>query len=165
MTQTPEPRTALPSRRTIARGAAWAVPVVAVTAAAPAFAASGGTALVQGSCAGAGAGGSFSVSVTGTAATYVQVQFTHSGDGSIGSITAPADALSCGLNCYLLPVTGGSAGGSFTVDQTLPRNGVGTVTATISSSPGGQIISGDTTGFFTKRRDGNSSNYVCEGTG
>lgn len=38
-TQTPAPRR--PSRRTLAAGAAWAVPVVAVTAASPAYAASG----------------------------------------------------------------------------------------------------------------------------
>ncbi len=48
-----------PSRRTIARGAAWAVPVIAVSAAAPALAASGGPLVFTGiSCKGPGQSGS-----------------------------------------------------------------------------------------------------------
>lgn len=161
MNETSEPRsTARPSRRTIARGAAWSVPVVAVTAAAPAFAASGGTATVQGSCSGTSRTASITVDVTGTSAGSVIVTFTGTGTFAV---SAPAGTTSCGTNCYVVPVVNGTASATFGVTFTIGQSGQETVTATVSSS-GGQVISGDTTGSVTKRRDGNSGNYPCVST-
>jgi hypothetical protein len=153
-----------PTRRTIARGAAWSVPVVAVAAAAPAFAASGGTASVTGQCTG-GRTGSIQVVVNGTSAQYVRVQLSHTGSGTYTVTSAPSGAQTCGDGCYLLPVTNGSVNGTFLITLTVGQSGTGTVTADISSSPGGQVITGDTSGYVSIRRTGSSSNYSCAGTG
>ena len=70
-----------PSRRTIARGVAWAVPVIAVSAAAPAMAASGGPIVFTGiSCKGPGQSGG------NTWTYYMQITISVPGPGSAGVV-------------------------------------------------------------------------------
>lgn len=156
-----------PSRRVVARGAAWSVPVVAVGAAAPAMAASGGTGGITASCVSAGGtGATYSVSVTGSLSPQLQVVFTHTGSGSF-SISTPAgwvlaDA-TASTRTYLIPVAGGTVNSTGTVNFTgIAGNSSATVTAVLSATSG-QEITGDTSAAVTITRQGggSSSNYSC----
>lgn len=152
--------TARPSRRTLARGAAWTVPVAVVGAAAPAVAASrAGNGTITGECL-AGAQARFTLAVSGSAATSVQVVFTQSGSGT-HTVTTPAGwtlVSSTGtVSTFNAPVSGGSAGGQVTVTYSLSGQSTGTVTATISAAP--PFATGDFAASVRKVRDG--SNYAC----
>ena len=157
---------ARPSRRVLARGAAWSVPVVAVGAAAPAMAASGGTGGITGACAG-GPTATFTFSVSGSLSSSIQVVFTRLG-GTGFTVTPPPTwvlvSTSNNIVVYEVPVVGGAASGSATVTYQMGRNGTELVTAEIST-PTGQVITGDTSASVNISRDGNSSNYNCAVTG
>jgi hypothetical protein len=155
-----------PSRRTVARGAAWSVPVLAVGAAAPAFAASGGTGTITGACLG-GNRASYTLNVTGSAAAFIRVTFSRLGGTSM-SISVPGSwvlvGASSNLSIYDVPVIAGSAGGAATVTFQMGQNGNELVTATISTTTG-QVITGDTTASVNITRNGSSTNYNCSVTG
>ena len=157
---------ARPSRRVLARGAAWSVPVVAVGAAAPAMAASGGTGSITGACAG-GDRASYTLNITGSSAAFIRVTFTRLGGTSM-SISAPNTwvlvGASANITIYDVPVSAGSAGGTATVTFIMGQNGNELVTATISTTTG-QVITGDTTASVNITRNGNSNNYNCVVTG
>ena len=157
---------ARPSRRVLARGAAWSVPVVAVGAAAPAMAASGGTGSITGACAG-GNTANFTLSIAGSLSTSIQVVFTRLG-GTGFDITAPGTwvraSTSNNIIVYDVPVVSGSASGTANVTYLMGRSGTELVTAEISTTTG-QVITGDTTASVNISRDGNSSNYNCSVTG
>ena len=155
-----------PTRRAVARGLAWSVPVIAVGAPVPALAASAADGGVSALC-GSRAQGTFTVDVTGSSSPYVQVVFSHSGSGS-STVSAPGSWIlsssSGSTTTYLVPVVSGTAGGTATVTFSLGQNGTGTVTASISATSG-QAITGPTSASITKRRDGNSNNYACSTAG
>ncbi len=163
MTEQHESASLRPTRRTVAKGAAWSVPVVAVGAAAPAMAASGGTGGITASCVTPGGTGvTYTLSVTGSLSPEIQVVFTHSGTGSM-SISAPATWTIAGSTAttltYLVPVVGGAASGTATVNYTgLTGNSSATVVAEISATSG-QEITGDLTATSTVTRSG--SVYTC----
>lgn len=122
------------SRRTVATGAAWSVPVLAVSAAAPAMAASGCTAVA--SVAGTHTNGqstvaisvSFNVSgevcVTGLSATGGQ-----NGNVTLTYVTTPPASGTCGSTGTVTFAAGASANGN-TVK--------GSYTGTVSYTVGGQ---------------------------
>jgi len=158
---------ARPSRRTIARGAAWSVPVVAVGAAAPAMAASGGSGSITGACAG-GNTAAYTLSIAGSLAPFIRVTFTRLGGTSM-NISAPSTWVPAGASSniaiYDVPVTAtGTATGTATVTFVMGQNGNEQVTAEISATSG-QVITGDTLARVNITRNGNSSNYNCSVTG
>ncbi len=168
MDATNERGRARPTRRTLARGAAWAVPVVAVGAAAPAMAASGGTGGISARCASAtSTSGTFSVSVTGSLVTQLQVAFRRASGSGTFSITPESTWVlvpgTPGAYTYLIPVVGGTATGTATMSSSgISNNGTQTVTGELSA-PGGQVITGTTSASITITRQGggSSSNYTC----
>jgi hypothetical protein len=152
-----------PTRRTLARGAAWSVPVIVAAAPAPAMAVSGvSTGRVTSSCE-PRAQGAFTLEVAGASSDFIEVVFTRTGGGTF-SVSAPAgwlqDSATGTRVVYLVPVVDREAQGTAIVTFVLGQNGRATVTATISATSG-QEISGTTTASVTKRRDGNSNTYQC----
>ncbi|MEV8368935.1 hypothetical protein [Microbacterium sp. NPDC064584] len=145
------------SRRTVTKAAAWAVPAIVFAAPVPAFAASSDVAVsITGSCAGSGPTGSFTfTSGPIPVGQEIVITLSHSGAGSFGS---SVNFVASGMNPYTITGTGAAVSGVITVSFTLPTNGTGRVTATVSSGSGA-LVSGKLTGFVEKRRDGNSSNY------
>lgn len=153
-----------PTRRTITKVAAWAVPAILIAAPVPAFAASGVAGNVAARCE-SGAFGAFDISVTGAGAgAIVQIVFAWTaGDGSFG-VTAPASwgtpTATATSYTYLVPTVGGALTGTATVNFELDQNGTATVTATISATSG-PALSGDLRRSLFKRRNGSSGNYQC----
>jgi hypothetical protein len=112
------------SRRTVATGAAWSVPVLAVSAAAPAMAASGCTAVTN--LSGKHSNGSSSVAMTAT--------FGVSGSACVTGLTA----------------TGGSnTGATITFSGTPVCSATGTVAFTATANNSGSNVRGSYTGTIT----------------
>ncbi|WES65201.1 hypothetical protein P0L94_03800 [Microbacter sp. GSS18] len=157
-------------RRTVAKAAAWAVPVIAVAAAVPEAAASvppeggagaTGNVSVQGSCNGSGVTGTITVSIGPFPLTAkVAITLTHSGGGSFTA--TPGFPVESGSGTvadpYIVAAPGGPFVGVISVHFTLGTNQQGTVNATVAAVAPYSVV-GDLTGYITKRRDGNSSNY------
>ncbi|WP_353815147.1 hypothetical protein [Agromyces sp. SYSU T00266] len=153
------------SRRTVAKAAAWSVPAILVAAPAPAYAASGDgapggvtLASVVGSCAGTGASGTIAITLPNLpVGSLVQIALTHSGQGGF-SATPNFTPTSQSGTTSVITGAGATFTGQFTINFSLGTNQQGTVTATVTALSG-VTVEGDATGFVTKRRDGNSSNY------
>lgn len=154
-----------PSRRAVAKAAAWSVPVILVAAPAPAYAASGGgapggvtIASVVGSCAGTGATGTISVTLPNLpVGSIIQIELTHSGQGGFTATPNFTPTSQTGTT-YTVTGAGATFTGQFSIHFTLGNNQQGTVTATVTAISG-VTVQGDNTGFVTKRRDGGSQNY------
>lgn len=150
-----------PSRRTLARGMAWTVPVVVVAVPTPVRAASSGSGTITGACTTPQAA-SFTLSVTGSSATSVQVVFTQSVSGQ-HFVTTPAGwtlvATDGQVSTFTAPVTGGSASGVVTVTYGLDSGATGVVTATISAAP--PFGAGDQVASVRKIRQGATNSYDC----
>ncbi|WP_353828776.1 hypothetical protein [Agromyces sp. SYSU T0242] len=154
-----------PTRRTVAKAAAWSVPAILVAAPAPAYAASGpgapggvSVASVLGSCNGSGVTGRITVTLPNLpVGSVVQITLAHSGQGGFSAAPDFTPTSQSG-NTYLVTGAGATFVGTFTITFSLGTNQQGTVTANVAAVSG-VTIEGDTTGFVTKRRDGNSSNY------
>jgi len=158
------------SRRTVAKAAAWAVPVIAVAAAVPEAAASvppeggagaTGNVSVQGSCSGSGSTGTITISIGPFPLTAkVAITLGHSGGGSFTA--TPGFPIESGtgtaLDPYIVAAPGGPFVGVISIHFTLGTNQQGTVSATVAPVAPYSVV-GDLTGYVTKRRDGNSSNY------
>lgn len=157
------------SRRTVAKAAAWSVPVIGVAAVVPAAAASVdpgggagaiGTMSVVGACGGGGAMGAITISLGPfPVGAQIRVTLAHSGGG--GFTATPLFVYEgTGNGPYIITSPGGSAiyQGVIDIAFTLGPNEQGTVTASVEAVAS-YTITGDTTGFVTKRRDGHSSNY------
>ncbi len=147
-----------PSRRTIARGAAWSVPVIAVGAASPAFAASH-TVSVQTSATCATRDGTFAITVSGLAAGE-QVNISLVGNNS-GTSPGTSNVTGSGLN-YALTGDGSTStlGRIFVSGPSFNGQGSSTVTATVTGS-GGVSVTGDLTATITFSRSGQ---YTCTGS-
>ncbi|WP_430646897.1 hypothetical protein [Agromyces sp. GXS1127] len=154
-----------PSRRAVARAAAWSVPVILMAAPAPAYAASGGgapggvtLASVVGSCSGTGPNGTITVTLPNLpVGSQVLIALTNSGQGGF-SATPDFTPTSQSGTTYVITGAGADFTGSFAIAFTLNPNQQGTVTATVTAISGVTVL-GDTTGFVTKRRDGHSNSY------
>nr|WP_240898083.1 hypothetical protein [Agromyces luteolus] len=152
------------SRRAVAKAAAWSVPAILVAAPAPAYAASGGgapggvtLASVVGSC-GTGPTGTISVTLPNLpVGSLIQISLTHSGQGGFGATPNFTPTSQSGTT-YVITGAGANFTGQFGITFSLGTNQQGTVTATVTAISG-VTVEGDATGFVTKRRDGNSSNY------
>ncbi|GAA3627091.1 hypothetical protein GCM10022200_06840 [Microbacterium awajiense] len=149
------------------RAAAWSVPAIAVAAAVPAYAASGAAGSITGRCR-SGVLADFDVVVTqADLGTSIQIVLQHSGDGSFG-VTAPngwvlANATASSYT-YIAPTLNGALSGTVVANYNLGQNGVATVTATISALSG-TPLAGDLSAAVSKRRNGNSDNYMCSVVG
>ncbi|GAA2031200.1 hypothetical protein GCM10009819_13860 [Agromyces tropicus] len=156
----PDPKPGI-DRRTLAKAAAWSVPAILVAAPAPAYAASPGgvsSASVIGSCNGTGRTGTIQVVLPNLPlGSIVQITLQHSGQGGFSATTDFTPSSQTG-STYLIEGTGGTFSGTFTITFNLGTNQQGTVTATVAAVSG-VVVEGDTTGFVTKRHDGNSGNY------
>lgn len=149
------------TRRNLAKATAWSIPAILIAAPAPAYAASpGGTteASVTGSCNGSGATGTITVILPNLpVGSVVQIVLSHSGGGGF-TATPDFTPTSQTGNTYLVTGDGTTFMGTFTIAFSLGTNQQGTVSAVVSAVSG-VAVEGDTAGFVTKRRDGNSSNY------
>ncbi|GAA1469634.1 hypothetical protein [Microbacterium thalassium] len=158
------------SRRTVTKAAAWAVPVIAVAAAVPEATASEtptggagatGNVSVQGSCNGTGSTGTITVTLGPFPLTaQVAITLTHTGGGSFTA--TPGFPINSGTGTaadpYIVDAPGGPFAGVISIAFQLGHNQTGTVSASVAPiAP--YTITGDLTGYVTKRRDGNSSNY------
>lgn len=153
-----------PSRRTVATGAAWTVPVILVAAPVPAMAASAATGGISASCDPVPRQGSFTFEVNGSTSPLIRVILTHSGSGDF-STSVPnlwiLESSNATTRSYTVPVSSGAAAGTATVTfQNLDPNSTATVTATISSTSG-EPISGPLVASVTKTRGSTSVNYGC----
>ena len=149
-----------PSRRLVAQGMAWSVPAVALSAAAPAYAASSDIAVaVVSSCISGGSrNGSFTVTADFIAlGAELQIVLTHSGSGSFSAV--PNFAHTGTGTTYVVTGTGGPFVGQIAVQLTAGQNGTSVVTANVSA-PGG-ATTGDTEAQIRVTRTGNSNNYSC----
>lgn len=151
-----------PSRRALAQGMAWSVPVLIVAAPVPALAASGGNGGITAACA-PSTQARFILDVTGSSSPLVRVLFSHTGSGTF-SVSTPntwtLETATATTFSYLVPTSAGTASGTATVTFVLPQNGTATIAATISATSG-QAITGTTSASVTKSRVGNSANYRC----
>lgn len=155
-----QPARTLVRRRAIAQGAAWAVPVIAVVAAAPAYAASGTvTVYTQGSCPNQESG-SILVTVEGLpVGQSVVITLT----GSFGATSAGSASVT-GSGAIFQLVSSNVAGTFGSIDVARPAltgQGSAVVTATVTSG-GSNAVVGDTTATLTFTRAGNV--YTCVGS-
>lgn len=147
---------ALISRRTLTKTAAWAIPVIALAAPVPAFAASTDVAVTVTSRCVSGPNGGFAfVSAPIPVGEQLVITLTHTG---AGSFSATPNFPHTGGNPFVVNGTGAAFTGEIAVSFSLPQNGTGTVTAVVTGSAGAPVT-GDTSSYVTQRRDGNSQNY------
>lgn len=126
-----------PSRRTLAKGAAWSVPVILVAAPVPAMAASGATGGISATCEAVPRTGSFTFEVGGSTSAHIRLLLVNSNAASSYSVNFPSGWTvepggSVTTTSFLAPVTGGVAGGKVTITFELPPSSSTTMTATIS---------------------------------
>ncbi len=153
----PPPRR--PSRRVVARGAAWSVPVVAVGAATPAVAASP-TVSVTTTATCSFRDGTFVITVSGLG---VGQQVAISLAGSSGGTSAATTNVTGSGSSWILTGDGSSptVGRINVSGPSLTGQGSSTVTATVSGL-GGVQVAGDLTATITFSRSG--STYSCSGS-
>ncbi|HEX6916521.1 MAG TPA: hypothetical protein VF140_00480 [Phycicoccus sp.] len=117
------------SRRTVATGAAWSVPVLVVSAAAPAMAASGCTAVTA--VAGTHTNGSANVAMTvtfGVSGSVCVTGLTATGGSNTGATITYAGPAVCGTTTVAFTATANNSG----------SNVRGPYTGTITYTVGGQ---------------------------
>ncbi|GLI27666.1 hypothetical protein ARHIZOSPH14_19080 [Agromyces rhizosphaerae] len=141
------------------------MPAIAVAVSAPAYAASGGSGaptrpvVVSAAC-GSRNTGTFRIDVgTFAAGEQIQITLTHTGSGSF-SATPQFTHTGSGNGPYVITGTGADFDGIIDVAFSLGQNGTGTVSIVVAGQ-NGLTLTGDLTSAITKRRDGNSNNYMC----
>ena len=170
MTKNDAPGSALgPTRRTVARGVAWGVPVIAVGAAAPAMAASAAPGSISAACyPPTVSGGEFALAVTGSTSPSIQVVLTHSGDGSFSFVAplgwGPGDVNGQTVT-WVVPVVAGEASGTLVVDFALADGQAAAITVVISATTG-PPLAGPTSARLDKARAdaGGVPTYDCSST-